>query len=59
MDKISFAQMIKEGGYEDEKVVLNELKEGGFLNCDRDRYTRKRKNSLGIKAEVVVINIDK
>ena len=59
MDKISFVQMIKEGGYEDEKVVLNELKEGGFLNCDTDRYTRKRKNSLGFRAEVVVINLDK
>ena len=41
------------------KSCLNELKEGGFLNCDIDRYTRKRKNSLGFRAEVVVINLDK
>lgn len=57
MDKISFKQMIEDGGYEDENVVLRELKNGNFLNCEKDRFTRSRKNSLGCKTEFIIINI--
>lgn len=59
MDKISFKEMIESGGYEDENVVLRELKQGGFLNCEKDRFTRSRKNSLGCRAEFIVIKIPK
>lgn len=57
MNKISFEEMLKQGGYEDKNIVLKELKEGGFLNCEKDRYTRTRKNNLGYKTEVIVIRI--
>lgn len=59
MDKISFKEMIEAGGYEDENVVLRELKKGGFLNCEKDRFTRSRKNSLGCNAEFIVVKIPK
>lgn len=59
MDKISFKQMIEAGGYEDENVVLRELKQGGFLNCEKDRFTRSRKNSLGCITEFIVVKIPK
>lgn len=59
IEKLSFIRMIKEGGYEDDKVVLKELKKGGFLDCDSDRSTRTRQNSSGVKVEFVVIKLDK
>lgn len=59
MNKISFEQMIKQGGYEDKNIVLRELKDAGYLNCEKDRYTRCRKNSLGYKEEFFVIILDK
>lgn len=59
MNKISFEQMIKQGGYEDKNIVLRELKDAGYLNCEKDRYTRCRKNSLGYKEEFFVIKLDK
>ena len=59
MDKISFSKMIKEGGYEDEKIALKELKQAGYLDHDKNRSTRKRNNALGCRTEVVVIKIFK
>lgn len=59
MNKLSFEQMIKQGGYEDKNIILRELKDAGYLNCEKDRYTRCRKNSLGYKEEFVVIKLDK
>ena len=59
MDKISFEEMINQGGYEDKNVVLKELKKSGFLNCEQDRFTRCRKNAFGYKEEVYVIQIEK
>ncbi|WP_297639020.1 DUF927 domain-containing protein [uncultured Clostridium sp.] len=59
MNKISFEYMIKQGGYEDKNIVLKELKEAGFLNCEKDRYTRCRKNSLGYSEDFFVIKLDK
>lgn len=59
MNKISFEQMIKQGGYEDMNVVLRELKDAGYLNCEKDRYTRCRKNSLGYKEEFFVIKLER
>lgn len=59
MNKISFEQMINQGGYEDKNVVLKELKDAGYLNCEKDRYTRSRKNSFGCSEEVYVIKLPK
>ena len=52
-----FEMMLKEQGFEDAQVVLKELKQGGYLNCEKDRYTRYRKTEAGFKAEVYVIKI--
>lgn len=59
MNKISFEEMIKQGGYEDKNVVLKELKQNGYLNCESDRFTRSRKNSLGYTEDVYVIKLPK
>lgn len=59
MNKISFAEMIRQGGYEDKNVVLKELKDNGFLNHEKDRFTRSRKNSLGYSEDVYVIKLSK
>lgn len=59
MDKISFEQMIKQGNYEDKNVVLKELKKNGYLNCEADRLTRSRKNSMGYTEDVYVIVLQK
>lgn len=59
MNKISFEEMIKQGGYEDKNVVLKELKQNGYLNCEADRFTRSRKNSLGYTEDVYVIKLPK
>ena len=56
MNKISFEQMINQGGYEDKNVVLKELKDAGYLNCEKDR---SRKNSFGCSEEVYVIKLPK
>lgn len=59
MDKISFEQMVNQGGYEDKNVVLKELKQKKYLNCESDRFTRSRKNSLGYTEDVYVIVLKK
>ena len=59
MNKMSFEQMIKEGGYEDKNVVLKELKDAGYLDCEKDRFTRSRKSSLGYTENVYVIKLAK
>ncbi|WP_164690175.1 DUF927 domain-containing protein [Paraclostridium sordellii] len=52
-----FKEIVKEGGFEDDKVVLKELKKSGYLECEKDRYTRKRKTQAGIKIPLIVIKI--
>lgn len=59
MDKISFDNMLKEGGFEDSNVVLKELKSSGFLNCESDRYTRSRKNKFGTTVDYIVVKLKK
>ena len=58
INPLKFDEMLKEGGYEDKDVVLKEFKNNGILNCDKDRYTRKRKHGLG-KIPMIVIKIKK
>ena len=58
INPLKFDEMLKEGGYEDKDVVLKEFKKNGILNCDKDRYTRKRKHeSLG-KTTMIVMKIN-
>lgn len=52
-----FEEIVKEGGFEESKVVLRELKKSGYLDCEKDRYTRKRKTQAGITTSVVVVKI--
>ena len=59
MNRISFDNMLKEGGFEDSNVVLKELKASGFLNCESDRYTRSRKSEFGTKVEYIVVKLNK
>ncbi|MDK0627813.1 DUF927 domain-containing protein [Clostridium perfringens] len=59
MNRISFDNMLKEGGFEDSTVVLKELKASGFLNCESDRYTRSRKNEFGTITEYIVVKLNK
>lgn len=58
INPLKFEELLKEGGYEDKDVVLKEFKESGILDCDKDRYTRKRKHGLG-KIPMIIINLDK
>lgn len=59
MEEFSFELMIKEGGYEDRKIVLKELKKAGFLDCEKDRLTRSRNNSAGVETNYIVIKLPK
>lgn len=54
---MQFEKIIKEGGFEDEKVVLKELKKNGYLDHEKDRNTRKRKVNSEMKTNVYVIKI--
>lgn len=57
MTPYRFEVMLKEGGFEDKNIVLKELKKKGILDCDSDRYTRKRKGFGGITVPMIVIKI--
>ncbi|HHD2718501.1 TPA: DUF927 domain-containing protein [Clostridium perfringens] len=59
MNKISFEEMVKQGGFEDKTVVLKELRDKGFLNHEKDRFTRSRKNTLGYTEDVYVVKLPK
>lgn len=52
-----FEVMLKEGGFEDKKVVLKELKKKGILDCDKDRYTRKRLGFGSISTSMIVVKL--
>lgn len=56
MTQSKFELMLKDGGFEDKNVVLRELKNKGILDCDKDRFTRKRMTDAG-KIPVIVIKL--
>lgn len=56
---IKFKEMLEEIQYESSEVVLKALKERGFLDCEKDRYTRKRKNLNGIESRYIVLKFPK
>ncbi|WFA09522.1 DUF927 domain-containing protein [Tissierella sp. Yu-01] len=37
-----FNELMKNGGFEDSKIILKKWKDEGILDCEADRYTRKR-----------------
>lgn len=51
--------MIKECRYEDRMVVLKDLKKDGFLDCEKYRLNKSRKNSVGVSAKYIVIKLSK
>ncbi|MEY8001922.1 DUF927 domain-containing protein [Clostridium sp. Mt-5] len=56
-----FKKIMKDGGFEDHKIVLKKWKKSGILDCESDRYTRKRKlfkNGGYISVYVIKINKD-
>jgi len=55
MNRTAFQNMLKEGNYEDINIVLKELKRGGHISSEKDRYTRSRKNDFGILEDVYVV----
>lgn len=54
---IKFEEMLKELEYEDKNVVLKVLKDRHFLECEKDRYTRKRKNQNGVVSNYIVLKL--
>lgn len=56
MTESKFEEMLKECGYESKKVILREFKNKGILDCDSDRYTRKRMTDVG-KVSVIVVKL--
>lgn len=59
INPLKFEEILKEGGYEDKDVVLNNFKESRILSCDKDRYTRKRKMKSGAYGRFIVLKIKK
>jgi len=51
----SFLECLAKGGYENSRTVLNELKKSGYLDFEKDKTYRKRKDSLGIIRKVYVL----
>lgn len=39
--EIILEKILREGGFQDKKVVLKRWKEAGYLHCDKDRYVSK------------------
>lgn len=58
INPLKFEEILKEGGYEDKDVILKEFKRNGILDCDKDRYTRKRKHGDLGKVAMIVIKLD-
>lgn len=51
-----FKKVMREGSFEDVNVILNKWKDKGILDCDVNRYTRKRSIN-GVSKRVYVVKI--
>ncbi|SHJ92733.1 hypothetical protein [Paramaledivibacter caminithermalis] len=51
-----FKKIMDEGGFEDTNVVLSKWREKGYLDCDNNRFTRKR-SIMGSSKRVYVVRI--
>lgn len=54
----SFFDCLSKGGYENSRTVLNELKKSGYLDYEKDKTYRKRKDGLGIIRKVYVLKFN-
>ena len=52
-----FERLMKEGQFEDTKIILKSWKQKGLLDCESDRLTRKRKLNSTIPVIVYCIRI--
>jgi putative DNA primase/helicase len=52
-----FHEWMKECGFEEPKIILREWKGKGILDCEGDRYTRKRKIHLDVATQVYSVKI--
>lgn len=52
-----FERLMKEGQFEDTKVILKSWKQKGLLDCEKDRLTRKRKLNSSVPVPVYCIII--
>jgi uncharacterized protein (DUF927 family) len=58
--KEAFKQILKDGGYEDQKMILSRWKQQGLLNCESDRHTRRRKlGPKGPTLDLYVIKVER
>lgn len=57
VNPIILEENLSKGGFKSLRVVLKELKENGYLNHEKDKLYRKRKNNLGKVSKVYVIVI--
>lgn len=56
-----FKKIMKEGGFEDTKIILKSWKEQGILDDEADRYTRKRtliENGGAVPVYIIKVNKD-
>lgn len=56
-----FRKIMKDGGFEDPKIILKSWKEQGMLDCEADRFTRKRtiiENGGAIPVHIIRVNKD-
>lgn len=51
-----FKDTMSEGGFEDIDVILSKWRDKGLLDCDKNRYTRKRSVG-GIKKRMYVVKV--
>jgi len=57
-----FNKLMKDGGFEDPKMILKSWKEKGILDTEKDRHTRKRKliqNASQVSVYVLKVDKDK
>lgn len=58
--KEAFKQILKDGGYEDQRMILSRWKQQGLLNCESDRHTRRRKlGPKGPTLDLYVIKVER
>lgn len=58
--KKAFTQILNDGGFEDPHIILKKWKQRGFLNCEADRLTRKRKLSpTSPVLDLYVVKVDR
>jgi putative DNA primase/helicase len=52
-----FERLLVEGNFQNSSVVLNKWRERGWIDCDRNKFTRKKTLKVGTENRVHVIRI--